>query len=240
MLILGRYTALKAGLYFYCIYFWTKTKQGKIIMKKFLYFKEPVDENPFLEKFYKSPREYSFHIETFMLTRWQSMLRKAYLRAFNRDMILLSDWGIVEAFINMLFHDDQTLSLEEYRLLKELSEILYDIYPDVIYFLDIDIDKAKENIKRRGRSCEKAIASENSGYLELLRSHKMEAITKMREFADIKLIFIHNKNLKDADKIILRNHSDKLRYIWVTGIIGAGKSYVCKKLIKATKGDIYA
>lgn len=211
-------------------------------MKKFLYFKEPVDENPFLENYYKYPEEWAFHVEAFMMTEWQSQLRKAYMDAFNKNLMLLSDWGIVDAFIEMLFYDQRILDIDCFTTLKNMSDMLHIIDPETIFFLDIDVDHAKDNIKKRGRGCELdcGLAGKKSDYLELLRTRSMDSIYQMKsKNSNIDVQFIHDKNLHIADKIIMKHCDVKHKYIWITGIIGSGKSYICEKLLNEFGGGIW-
>ena len=125
---------------------------------------ENVDDNPFLSKFYKNPREVSLQTQLYFL-----LTRTRQVQAFKQQDIFsnarVSDFMLQK---DRLFAQ-VTLNNEEYDLYDQLySYMAVDIpKPDLIIYLQAPINTLIKRIKKRGRDFEKYIDAE---YLERLNS----------------------------------------------------------------------
>ena len=125
---------------------------------------ENIDDNPFLSKFYKNPREVSLQTQLYFL-----LTRTRQVQAFKQQDIFsnarVSDFMLQK---DRLFAQ-VTLNNEEYDLYDQLySYMAVDIpKPDLIIYLQAPINTLIKRIKKRGRNFEKYITSE---YLEKLNS----------------------------------------------------------------------
>ena len=125
---------------------------------------ENVDDNPFLSKFYKNPREVSLQTQLYFL-----LTRTRQVQAFKQQDIFsnarVSDFMLQK---DRLFAQ-VTLNNEEYDLYDQLySYMTVDIpKPDLIIYLQAPINTLIKRIKKRGRDFEKYIDAE---YLERLNA----------------------------------------------------------------------
>ena len=125
---------------------------------------ENVDDNPFLSKFYKNPREVSLQTQLYFL-----LTRTRQVQAFKQQDIFsntrVSDFMLQK---DRLFAQ-VTLNNEEYDLYDQLySYMTVDIpKPDLIIYLQAPVSTLMKRIKKRGRDFEKYIDTE---YLERLNA----------------------------------------------------------------------
>jgi deoxyadenosine/deoxycytidine kinase len=125
---------------------------------------ENVDDNPFLTKFYKNPREVSLQTQLyFLLTRTRQVQGFKQQDIFSKTRV--SDFMLQK---DRLFAQ-VTLNNEEYDLYDQLySYMTVDIpTPDLLIYLQAPINVLMKRIKKRGRDFEKYI---NTQYLERLNS----------------------------------------------------------------------
>ena len=115
---------------------------------------ENVEENPFLEEFYKNRKKSGFKTQLFfLLSRYQQQLELAESDLFNRvtvtDYIFQKDR--IFAYLNL---DEHEIALYEqvYRILDPKVPS-----PDLVIYLQADLDMILRRIKRRGHSYEKNI-----------------------------------------------------------------------------------
>ena len=125
---------------------------------------ENVDDNPFLTKFYKNPREVSLQTQLyFLLTRTRQVQgfkqQDIFSKARVSDFMLQKDRLFAQV----------TLNNEENALYDQLySYMTIDIpTPDLLVYQQAPINILMQRIKKRGRSFEKYI---NTEYLEKLNS----------------------------------------------------------------------
>ncbi len=123
---------------------------------------EPVEDNPFLEKFYENIDAYAFQTQIFFLfARYKKMQNLKQNRLFFEKVI--SDF---------IFEKDKIfarMNLDENELLLYdhiINFIEQDItHPDVVVYLQASPEVIMERIKKRGRSFEENISME---YIEEL------------------------------------------------------------------------
>ena len=115
-------------------------------------------DNPFLAKFYESPRDFAFKLEmSFLADRYQQTNEDlSQLNFFNKNII--SDYDIHKSLIFSKIN----LNSDEFNLYRKLFYSLYKsiVKPDLIIFLNQTIENLKVNIKKRGRDYESSISEE--------------------------------------------------------------------------------
>ncbi|MCE1187790.1 MAG: deoxynucleoside kinase [Ignavibacteria bacterium] len=115
---------------------------------------EQFELNPFLEKFYSFPERYAFQTQMFFLVnRYQQLqgLHQESLFAEHTVSDYIFDKDRIFAYL--------TLSEEELKLYDSLFPMLAKsiLVPDLIVFLQSDIDRLMHNIRKRNRSMESPI-----------------------------------------------------------------------------------
>ena len=130
-------------------------------------------DNPFLPKFYKDQNRYAFPLEmSFLADRYQQLSDDLAQFDLFKDFIV-ADYHIFKSLI----FAKVTLSEDEYRLYRNLFEIIYKEMPkpDLYIYLYQNTERLLQNIKKRGRNYEQEIPAEyldkiNKGYLDYIKS----------------------------------------------------------------------
>ncbi|WP_308150062.1 deoxynucleoside kinase [Spiroplasma sp. AdecLV25b] len=125
---------------------------------------EPVANNPYLDDFYQNPLQYAFKMQIFML-----MARSKQLKDSQKLENVIFDRSILEdpIFVEVLKVQDN-MSDRDYQVYLDfynnviISSLYFDpqVKPDLIIYLRVDVDKAIERIKLRGRESEKNVPRE--------------------------------------------------------------------------------
>jgi deoxyadenosine/deoxycytidine kinase len=115
---------------------------------------ENVKENPFLKEFYKNRKRNGFKTQLFfLLSRYQQQLELVESDLFNRVTITdyLFQKDRIFAYLNL---DEHEIALYEqvYRILDPKVPS-----PDLVIYLQADLDMILRRIKKRGHSYEKNI-----------------------------------------------------------------------------------
>ncbi|AEB22206.1 MULTISPECIES: deoxyadenosine/deoxycytidine kinase [Bacillus] len=117
---------------------------------------EEVDENPYLEKFYHDFERWSFHLQIYFLAERFKEQKNMFESGggFVQDRSIYEDTGI---FAKM--HADKgTMSLTDYKTYTSLFEAMvmtpYFPHPDVLIYLEGDLENIIERIEKRGREME--------------------------------------------------------------------------------------
>jgi deoxyadenosine/deoxycytidine kinase len=139
---------------------------AKIVLERFA-------DNPFLPKFYKDQSRYAFPLEmSFLADRYQQLSDDLAQFDLFKDFII-ADYHIFKSLI----FAKVTLAEDEYRLYKNLFDIIYKEMPkpDLYVYLYQNTERLLRNIKRRGRSYEQEIPANylekiNLGYLDFIKS----------------------------------------------------------------------
>lgn len=158
-----------------------KTSLSKLIAerKKGRLFLEQYAENPFLPKFYENPERYSFPLElSFLADRYNQL--KNNLSSFDLfNELIVSDYF----FMKSLIFSAHTLQEDEYRLYRQLFDIIYSTLPkpDLYIYLHKNIDFLLKNISKRGREYEKNISAEylkgiETGYFNFFKQQNQMRI----------------------------------------------------------------
>ncbi|HEY8370245.1 MAG TPA: deoxynucleoside kinase [Thermodesulfobacteriota bacterium] len=148
---------------------------------------EPVAENPFLEQFYKDRRKYAFQTQLYFLTaRYQQQQELAqpdlFAKAAVGDYLFAKDR--IFAYLNL---DDTELAMYE-KIYKMVEPTVPR--PDLVIYLQAQIDVLRERIRRRGRGSERWLEPR---YLEeVVQAYN----TYFFHYADSPLLVV---NTTDAD-----------------------------------------
>jgi len=118
---------------------------------------EKVDNNPYLENFYKDFERWSFHLQIYFLAERFKEQKKIfeYGGGFVQDRSIYEDTGI---FARM-HYEKGTMSKTDYETYTGLFESMvmtpYFPHPDVLIYLEGTLDEVLERIDKRGREMEK-------------------------------------------------------------------------------------
>ena len=155
-----------------------KTTLSEIISKKFNWELqlEEVKDNPYLDDFYKSMTDWSFHLQIFFLNSRFNQIQKIS----ESNNIVIQDRSIYEDFevFTKTLHDSGVLMDREFNNYKRLYNTIlkYVEEPDLlIYLRNLNIDKIISNIEKRSRKFEKAI---DKDYLKKLNLYYENWINK--------------------------------------------------------------
>lgn len=113
---------------------------------------EPVVENPFLARFYKDRKRYAFQTQLyFLLTRYQQQLELKQPQLFDSSIVCDYMFAKDRLFATL------TLDRDELRLYNQIFDQLDARLPapDLIIYLQADLDIVLERIEQRGLSFEK-------------------------------------------------------------------------------------
>lgn len=119
---------------------------------------ESFADNPFLEKFYKSPKDYAFTLEmSFMAERYSQLMSELQNRNLFKDFAVADYY-----FMKSLIFSSVTLASDEYNLYRKFFDIIYSRLPrpDLYVYLHKDTENLQNNIAKRGRGYEKDIKNE--------------------------------------------------------------------------------
>ncbi len=166
-----------------------KTSLCKLISekRKAKLFLEQYAENPFLPKFYENPERYSFPLElSFLADRYNQL--KNSITAFDLfNELIVSDYF----FMKSLIFSAHTLQEDEYKLYRQLFDIIYSTLPkpDLYIYLHKNTDLLLKNIEKRGREYEKSIKQE---YLKGIESGYFNFFKQQNQ---IKIVIIDTNNI---------------------------------------------
>lgn len=117
---------------------------------------EKVDGNPYLEKYYQDFNRWSFHLQIYFLAeRFKEQKRMfQYGGGFIQDRSVYEDTAI---FARMNY-DNGSMSQEDFETYNSLFQAMvmtpYFPHPDLIIYLEGDIDEIVARIGERGRQME--------------------------------------------------------------------------------------
>ena len=161
-----------------------KTTLSKKISKKFNWKLqlEEVKNNPYLDDFYKSMSDWSFHLQIFFLNSRFNQIQKIS----ESDNVVIQDRSIYEDYevFTKTLHDSGVLKDREFNNYKRLYNTIlkYISQPDLhIYLRNNNIDNIIKNIKKRKRDFEKTIDKNyllklNEYYENWIRRHPKKRI----------------------------------------------------------------
>ncbi len=138
---------------------------------------EAVDENPYLEDFYRDMRRYAFHSQMFFLSR----RLEQHLARVNRAGRVIQDRTIYEdagVFARNLF-EEGVMDARDYKSYCGMYEAILQALrpPDLLIYLRASLPTLRERIARRGRAFEAAIEDAYLARLNRLYDAWVDAYT---------------------------------------------------------------
>lgn len=165
---------------------------AKLILENF-------EDNPFLEKFYHDPVSYSFHTQMyFLMSRYKQLQEIKQIDLFHEyyvaDYIFEKDK--IFAYLNL--QDDELKLYEKIVSLIERTIVV----PDLIIYLQSNLERLMRNIRHRDRDIEKEIKEAyikdlNEGYNYFFFRYKA---TKVMIVNSAEIDFVNNE--KDFENLI--------------------------------------
>ncbi|MBO4615395.1 MAG: deoxynucleoside kinase [Bacteroidales bacterium] len=185
-----------------------KTSLCKLIAerKKGKLFLEQYAENPFLPKFYENPERYSFPLELSFLADRYNQLKNNVTTFDLFNELIVSDYF----FMKSLIFSAHTLQEDEYKLYRQLFDIIYSTLPkpDLYVYLHKNTDLLLKNISKRGREYEKSITAEylkgiESGYFNFFKQQNQ---LKIVVIDTNNIDFVNNpEDLNRIEEVIFNN-----------------------------------
>ena len=176
-----------------------KTTLSKKISKKFNWKLqlEEVKNNPYLDDFYKSMSDWSFHLQIFFLNSRFNQIQKIS----ESDNVVIQDRSIYEDYevFTKTLHDSGVLKDREFNNYKRLYNTIlkYISQPDLhIYLRNNNIDNIIKNIKKRKRDFEKTI---DKNYLQKLNEYYENWIRKHPKKKILIIDLSENDFVEDRD-----------------------------------------
>ncbi|MEA2071304.1 MAG: deoxynucleoside kinase [Asgard group archaeon] len=133
-----------------------KSTFAKVISEKlgFEVHHERVENNPFLEEFYYDQKEWSYHLQSYFLVHRYISLKNA--EEENKNIVFdRSIYEDYEIFSKNLYATGK-MTKREFFAYEEMynSMCKYLQHPDLLVYIDSDVDTIITRIRRRGREME--------------------------------------------------------------------------------------
>lgn len=127
---------------------------------------EPVDDNPFLAKFYDDEKAYGYLIQMWLLSARHDANRAAFWLARGGRNILVDRGRLGDRCFARVNNALGNITDDQMMVYDKFFTSMNSRDPDAIVFIDIGVTEAGRRIEARGRECEKGI---DPHYLHLLR-----------------------------------------------------------------------
>ena len=189
-----------------------KTSLTNLLAKRFRGTKvlEDVD-NPFLDDFYKDKRGAAFRTELFFLLSRYDQQRQVAQRDLFTELIL-ADYTFAKSKI----FAHLTLDDSELMIYNRLYDLLYEQVPkpDLVIYLQANLDTLLKRIKKRGRAYEKAISPSYLQELSEAYSHYFYRYdeTPLLVVNTNEIDFVHNEQHFDQLVEQIRNAQKGTQY----------------------------
>ena len=150
----------------------SKHLDARLILEEFA-------ENPFLPKFYESPKQYAFPLELFFMAERYKQLKDLLQTKDMFQNVTVSDY----LFTKCLLFAKVNLPDEEFRLYQKLFDIINPqiVQPDILIYLHTPVNKLQENIKKRNRKYEQQIPNDylfslQETYTQYIKQHHIKTL----------------------------------------------------------------
>lgn len=149
---------------------------------KYKVMKEPVEENPYLAKFYEDPKRYALEMQYWLLSHRFQMHQEAIEYIWRTGNGVIMDRSIygdtVFARKNYLDGNISTVGYKSYIQMREVMK-KFLMVPQVTIFLNANPEVCLERIKRRDRNCEMRISTDYLSGLNALYNELLLELEKM-------------------------------------------------------------
>jgi deoxyguanosine kinase len=150
----------------------SKHFNGRLVLEQFA-------DNPFLPKFYESPRQYAFPLELFFMAERFKQLKELIQQKDLFQNVTISDY----IFTKCLLFAKINLPEDEFRLYQRLFEIINQqiVQPEILIYLHASVQKLQQNIKKRNRPYEQRIPDDylfsiQETYTNYIRQHNIKTL----------------------------------------------------------------
>ena len=145
-------------------------------MLNFKVFKEPVEENPYLSKFYKDPKRWALEMQFYLMSHRYQQHQEAINHIWRTGQGAIMDRSIFgDAVFAKKNFIDGNIDEEGYANYMKMREAMTQhlMIPQVTIYLDVEPETCQKRISQRNRNCEQTIPIDylnglNSLYLDLL------------------------------------------------------------------------
>ena len=162
---------------------------------------EQVDDNPYLEDFYKDQNAWGFHLQLYFLAQRFKQQKEIGSNGLNniQDRSIYED---VEIFARNLY-DNKKMSKRDYITYRDLFNDMVPHLkrPDLMIYLDGSIDTIIERINLRGRDMEKSVDLEY--WINLHNRYE----NWIREYDQSPVLYV---NINEVDLLNKPEHLDLL------------------------------
>ncbi|HEX7458016.1 MAG TPA: deoxynucleoside kinase [Ginsengibacter sp.] len=179
----------------------SKRLNARLILEEFA-------DNPFLPKFYENQQQYAFPLELFFMAERYKQLKDLLQTKDMFQHVTISDY----LFTKCLLFAKVNLLEEEFLLYQKLFDIINPqlVQPDLLIYLHAPVNKLKENIRKRNRVYEQAIATEylfslQETYTQYIKQHNIKTLFIDASEAD----FLGNEKHLNAVLEALNNDYDE-------------------------------
>lgn len=123
---------------------------------KYSVFEEPVDDNPFLSKYYKDPSRWSFTLQVFYLWERYKQVQEAFMKSMKGETVILDSSIYSDFAFAILQHDRGYFTDDEYNTYINMHKIIaaQTAYPELVVWLQLSPEQTLERIRERDRGCE--------------------------------------------------------------------------------------
>lgn len=184
----------------------SKRLNARLILEEFA-------DNPFLPKFYENQQQYAFPLELFFMAERYKQLKDLLQTKDMFQSVTISDY----LFTKCLLFAKVNLPEEEFLLYQKLFDIINPqlVQPDLLIYLHAPVSKLRENIRKRNRSYEQAIAPEylfslQETYTQYIKQHNIKTLFIDASTAD----FLGNeKHLNAVLDALTKDYDNSQHYL---------------------------
>ena len=178
-----------------------KSSLTNLIAENWLYepFREPVFDNPLLDKFYYDKKRYAYPLQVFFLNKRFEMCKEAV----NHPNSVMDRSIVEDTIFAKMLRDRGDMDPYEYQIYKELYNNMMNHVkpPDLMVYLKVSPEEAVRRINKRGREYE---VQNNTDYWYRL-SHNYNDF--FYDYTWSKLLVI------ECDKLDFVNNMEDRKYI---------------------------
>lgn len=124
------------------------------------YMPEPVEDNPYLEKFYADPKRWALEMQFYLMSRRFAMHSEAVTHIWQTGQGVIQDRSIYgDAIFCELNYKQGNIGYEGWQSYLKMRDVMfrYLMVPQLTLFLDASPEIAAQRIISRGRGCEKGV-----------------------------------------------------------------------------------
>ena len=166
-------------------------------------FYEPVESNPYLDKFYKDPKKYALAMQFYLMSNRYNMHLEGIQHIWKNKQTCIYDRSIYGDFVfakkNWL---DGNMSDLDFKNYNSMRKVMFKnlLVPHITIYLNNDPEITYRNIHNRSRDCEQEIPLE---YLKGLDNLYKELIFEMNELGS-QVVSIDWNEFRPLDYVIDR------------------------------------